>query len=438
MKRTGTWLMLLSVLALLLWWWQQRQPDSFTAANINIISQHNDSVLADQPNKQASADRSVAQDLPDQSTSAQTETNTGAAKDRSFMAIYRDLILAESCSSYYISQHQSKGQYDYRNIFNQVANYQRGTDGGAPAIQIEALERFYDRCRDLKAAVFHRANINETFPAYQFAYPVIVELRKEWRQSKPVTTNEKRLAAAINSRQQWERITRKLSQVSMGEFALSTEERTAIEQQITALSDELTQLYIRTDQVDQTQVNELDQQISTLNERKNQRLPADQAQRTELLLEFFRISQDLEHHLYLGQAEVFFEVIKAMELSDTLNLNVAQEFQKTALYALKQQIPEYLPPSELLFQLSGHMDVTLHNLLVEPASLLFMCYLGDDCGPDSRHVRRYCLGTTGYQDNYASACGLSLQAFYTEHYLSPNQWQDVQTLFNLMVESYAP
>ncbi len=435
MKRTGTWLILLSVLALLLWW-QQRQADPVTPAN--IISQQHDTVLTAPQDKPPTTDRTLVEDPPDESTSAPTEANTRAGKDRSFMAIYRELILAESCHSYYISQHQSKGQHDYRNIFNQMANYQSGTDGGAPAIQIEALERFYDRCRDLKAAVFHRAKINEPFPAYQFAYPVIVELRKEWRQSKPVTTAEKRLATAIKSRQQWEQIAHKLSQVSMGAFALSAEERIAIDQQVTALSDEITQLYIRTDQVDQTAVNELDQQIRVLNERRSQRLPADQAQRTELLLEFFRLSQDLEHHLYLGQAEVFFEVIKGMEFSETLNLSVAQEFQKTALYALKQQIPEYLPPSELLFELSGHMDATLHNLLVEPASLLFMCYLGDDCGPDSRHIRRYCLGTTGYQDNYASACGLSLEAFYTEHYLSPNQWQDVQTLFNLMVESYAP
>ena len=80
-----------------------------------------------------------------------------------------------------------------------------------------------------------------------------------------------------------------------------------------------------------------------------------------------------------------------------------------------------------------------YNLLIEPASILYLCYLGDDCDVGSSHVNKYCLGTgIFHNDLYPDACGKSLVDFFSEDYLTRNQWTDVSHLFDLMVEMYAP
>ncbi len=434
MNKRGTWLVSATVLLILMWYWlQHKEP-----ANNQVIN-----VISQTENNSKNHDQSavVANQITEQNTATKTiepAVLIAATKERTFMAVYRDLNLAESCSHFYIFDHQSEGNYDYLTPLHAAANYNRGGDGGAPAIQIEALERFYDACLNLKHAVFKRSGITEDYPNYDFAYPVIVELRKEWRQTQPVTTAEKQLAQAVMYSTRWQKSMNELNQISMGEFALSHQEREEIRQQVIKISNEIEQLYLQTDEVDQVAVDLLKKQINTLNINKNQRLNVDAAVRQDALAQFMSITNQLRRHLYTGNPDSFYETIKALELDDNFNLTSADKYSKSQLQAFKQNTPEYLPPSRHLFELSGMVDVAIYNMLIEPASLLFMCYLGDDCGLDSRHSRKYCLGENEHQNSYPEACNKSLVDFYTDDYLSPNQWQDVQELFNLMVTTYAP
>jgi len=115
--------------------------------------------------------------------------------------------------------------------------------------------------------------------------------------------------------------------------------------------------------------------------------------------------------------------------------NMANEESKRLMTTF---VPEYQSPSQQLMTITGIQDQQVFDLLLRPASLLMMCLLGDDCGPDSIYMRFYCTGDQYHRDSHAEACGLSLVDFYSQHYLSPNQWQDVSELLAQMEQTYAP
>lgn len=69
------------------------------------------------------------------------------------------------------------------------------------------------------------------------------------------------------------------------------------------------------------------------------------------------------------------------------------------------------------------------------ANHLYLCALGQDCGPGSELSNMYCLGN-GYHRIVSAACDKDLLTFYVEDFLSPNQQTDVFNLFDQLVGIY--
>lgn len=59
------------------------------------------------------------------------------------------------------------------------------------------------------------------------------------------------------------------------------------------------------------------------------------------------------------------------------------------------------------------------------------------CNDQSEFILDYCLGWRPSYIKYSAACGKTLDDFYFNHYLSPNQLEDVSNYLNYILEHYA-
>ena len=80
--------------------------------------------------------------------------------------------------------------------------------------------------------------------------------------------------------------------------------------------------------------------------------------------------------------------------------------------------------------------------MIKPASRMFLCHKGYDCSETSELVTEHCFGSMDElnfvaEEIHPQACGLDVNTFYNDHFLTVNQAEDVQALFNVMVNHYA-
>ena len=424
------------VACLVLWLYAAWQPEPKTS-RINQVSLQPVNQDTEAKAKQTqNAEPEPVKNTEPLSPSADNNLPLESGGERTFMAIYRDIKLAEDCSNFYRNHHGTQGNYDYLAVLQQAREYQFQTDQAPPATQVQALENWVQQCLNLKAAVFFRADINQAFPDYQFAYPVLVELRKEWRQTQPQSAAEKHLAKTFQVSEKWRQSLNRLLQISRGDFFYTKGERETLKLSVTQLQRQTAAMYQLADQANRHEIDLLHQQISALQEQMNQRLPVDEVQRAEAIDTFNQLTYYMEQAMYDGFPESFVLAVKTLESTPQFDLRVAHNEYRPYQDEVEELITEYTPPSQHLFSYAKTQDHAIFDLLIEPASHLMLCYMGADCSAESEWVRYYCLGNDYHETTYPSACGKSLLDFYTDDYLSPNLWQDVSQLFDKMVYYY--
>lgn len=366
-----------------------------------------------------------------------SENSIHSDDKRTYAQVYRDIQMAMECGNFYFNNHLYKGNYDYVAELTQAYRNLNKSDDLPPVVQYEAIEHFAQSCLSLKNAVFTRAGIDEAFPEYQFAYPVLVELRQELNTTKPETDAEKHLEGAIKFGMKWQQLFNQLVKVTMGEIKHPPSLIKMMQNEIQKIREDISLLY-QINPVDGEQISLLEQQINNLHFKMEERLPASEEALAQAKAAFISINELMEKNLKAPYPQSFVEIIKTLQLKDYYDLRLSVKSSKDYWYIyLSKHFNWHKPPSHKIMQQSLIAYSEHFNLLIEPASLLYLCFLGDDCGPESAHVRKYCLNPRGYfQNNYPNACGKTLIDFYTEHYLSPNQWKDVSALFETMVNMY--
>lgn len=355
---------------------------------------------------------------------------------RSFLDVYKDIQLAKECSHFYKENHKLKGQYDFLKVLNDAHKYRMGMDELAPEIQQEALDRFVGFCLSLKEEVFNRAKIIDDYPEYQFAYPVLVELRKEFNTTLPNTDVEKELFSAIRLGAKWQQQATNLRNVSAGDFKRSKKERDVLQSEIDALGDEIRLLY-QNYPIDSNELSRLDKEIEQIYELQFERLPTNPEKLKQAQQAFNTINAQYLNQAKLPNVHVFKEVMLNMHFNDNYDLAISALANNYALNGFQKIVKIYASPSEIIKNHAQIFDSSLYDIMIKPAGYLYLCYLGDDCGPDSTYVREYCLDLDNYHTQmYVDACGKNLIDFYTDEYLTANQWLDVSYLFDVMVDYY--
>lgn len=435
MKKLSVTLATLLVI-ILLYLWQQKpaQPKNQPVNTVTLQSK----------NEAQQAEAEVTQKVDTNAIDSVVEvTETPNPKEnnhdqeRTYLQVYQDLQLAGECNKFYLINHQYKGEYDYTAELTQVYRFLNKTDDLPPTTQLDALEQFVQSCLDLKRAVFARADIPELFPDYQFAYPVTFELRQELNKTKPETPEGKHLAGAIKHSGQWVQLFNQMIDAARGKKKHSSSLIKMMREEVQTIRNDISVLY-QGNPVDGEQIALLQQQVDDLYLKMEERLPASEEAVQKAKEAFLPINALMEKNLRAPYPDSFTEIIKNLQLKSQYDLRIGAISSPDywAIY-LKKYIPWHLPPSHQIMQQSPTTDSDHFNLLIESASMLYLCYLGADCGPDSAHVRKYCLNPqANFQNNYPNACGKSLIDFYTENYLTPNQWKDVSRLFDIMVNMY--
>jgi hypothetical protein len=429
---------LILLLMLLLMWFVIFYNDQSNKQPNVVSHQEKSGQVKNQNNSDALKKPATNKKTPDDTPELLETTHDDTKSTRTYLKVFQDLQLAKECGNFYVNNHQQQGNYDYSMALRQAYQSMNKTDELPPVLQLDALEFFVQNCQNLKMDVFARAKINEEFPEYQFAYPVIVELRMELNRTKPKSAAETHLAGAIKYGSQWQQSFDQLISAARGENKHPPSIRKMMREEILTLRNDISALY-QINPVDSEQLASLQQQIDDLHLKMEERLPASEEAMQQAKEAFIPVNALMEKNLKAPYPGSFAEIIKILQLKDQYDLRIGSISSNNhwAFY-LKNYINWYQPPSYQIMQQTHTSDLDHFNLLIEPASLLFLCYLGDDCGPNSAHVRKYCLNTQSYfQPTYPSACGKSLIDFYTEDFLTANQWSDVSGLFDVMVNLYA-
>ena len=68
---------------------------------------------------------------------------------------------------------------------------------------------------------------------------------------------------------------------------------------------------------------------------------------------------------------------------------------------------------------------------------LAACAMNYPCDDQSEFILDYCIGVDNRYFMYPNACGKTLDDFYFNDYLSPNQLEDVSKYLNYILENYA-
>lgn len=436
--RSKNWIFLATVsVAILLYWWLQ-QPQQGNHQQINTVTFQS-------KNKAQHAEAEVTQKVDSITIepsidSAETTKPKAAQKDqkRTYMQVYHDLQLASVCNNFYTNNHENKGHFDYLAGLHNAHRYKIKVDENAPDIQVDALEKLVQRCLDLKSDTFDRAKIFEAFPDYQFAYPVLVELRKELSLTTPQTPEEIHLAETIQTSKSWRKLYNALFAVLRGEYKHDQRQRDQFQQQITELQEQITFLY-QTNPENSEAIEALNNEVTQLRIQSDERQPVDQVKLNEILASFFPVNEQMLNSLTTSHPESFRYLMTTLHMKSRYHLVIGAGQRYAQLLA---KLPEdinwpQLPNQQIMIQ-SEHQDSDLFDLLIQPAADLYLCYLGADCGPESEMVLNYCLNwEKDHYDSHVDACGKSLLDFYSENYLTANQWTDVNALFETMVKMYA-
>ncbi|WP_395376584.1 hypothetical protein [Marinicella sp. W31] len=357
------------------------------------------------------------------------DTENPQQSTRNILQIYRDLRLAKGCEQYYRLHEEKHARVTARELLHmRNGETQVFTDQ-----QYKAFEFFIQECLLLKEAVLARAETGDSFTNYTFAHPVVSELRKELNHTKAETAEEKHLLEIRQMRPVFSKYFNQLLQVAQGDFKLSEEEQSVVRDEITRLGEEINRLDYTDSEVEILQLSEeIQQQYRLLRERQS----ADENAKATALKPFIEATEEIKAYLYGRYPYSFETALRTLELSTVNNTF----FDINDLYRFESQlslVPEYLTPSAELQILANVKDKSMFLTLLEPAVNLYMCHLGDDCGPNSHYIRNFCFGNTFRRPLYEQACEMDLMQFYTEVFLTKNQQKDVFALLELMVEAYA-
>ena len=157
--------------------------------------------------------------------------------------------------------------------------------------------------------------------------------------------------------------------------------------------------------------------------------------REAAIIAFEAVNELLFAQLRTKDPDVFFETQSALEmLQHNINYFGHMPYKNIGQNRLKAPFIEYVSPGDVIQSVFGVSDAELFGSVINPAMKLYHCELGGDCTPEGEWNPHIChLGYGSFQE---AACEYDLANFYQNHFLSPNQWQDVQSVLQVIRSLY--
>lgn len=430
-------LALILVLLGLIWFYQFHVAKE-TNAPINVISQKFDESRPKTNNSVAkTTDIPAKEQLSSMQISQQNDKDENSAW--TYSQLYQKYRLSYRCYDPYRRMHHAKADFDYVEEYRKLFKRRNIKNQDSPsAEQIERLETFLTQCLSLYDQIAARDDF-VPIPEqdnYWNATRVYIE---DWLLSYPTTTaNELYLKKSWQLRNAWLKKLDALLQATHGDNTLNDEEIATIKQQIKDLHSERWDQRRALAEAFTTEMSEAyDQMIASLQDKLKDQLHVDKAYRNELLQQWNTQTLTLESRLLDGPVESY------QMITETLNLTLGHTFnppggggyQRFIGRRIQAMIPEYEILSDRLMVLSEVRMPTHFDLLYPFANQWLMCERGLACGPHSEWMTERCLGIATNQAD-AMACNQSVDRYFLDFLLSPNQAIDINGLKSMLQELY--
>ncbi|MCB1583938.1 MAG: hypothetical protein KDI92_12815 [Xanthomonadales bacterium] len=425
------------LLAIYLLYFQQQQAKKQATNTANVVSQ--DEMVASVKHHQEASPRIVnIQSIQDKSVTRMDKTIE--VDSLSYLDVYQQLQTARACQMFYrfwqangldadITQRVSRPVYQYGQPV-----YAATEQVPLTSEQNDTLEYWVIKCYQLwqDYGVFDTSKtdgipLNDVVDAISIKLSTITA-----KTSKEQTLKKTRQLAS-----QWAVSYQALEQAYEGDDSLEPTAAQALYDELAALQqldDEVKNQWFaaqRNNQPDEESLRDqhfdLLRQIKAIENRIKEQKMVNHEKLMQAQLDFQGFDQAMNQALRTQDADVFFEVVYALNGKRTFAFHFLG-FEHHSTYS-RPADKHRITPDQMVFTASGLLQPSTNHGELRYAFHLYLCELGWDCGPLSPIVMNYCL--LGPLSSYPDACGRNLSQFYQEHFISPNRWQDVM-MFKLL------
>lgn len=290
-------------------------------------------------------------------------------------------------------------------------NFTEESQKQATKLQIQYYSDFIDLCQS-----FLKDN-HENFTS------ALKRLHDIFSSIEPKTESEKQLAEGLELYMFYQELIQLKSNTTQSYSLLSEEEKSNINSDMKNLYNQIKELKTNPDWQTNNQIqiliNELNNKISNNRNKVRNNKVTNTDDKTK---------KKLEVQILLHKNEMI-NFLKSNNSPDIL-----------LLYAKLIFYPGYLRDDTILNEMKrelntydSHLLLSLHDVGIKLAA----CAMNYPCSDQSEFILDYCIGGFKNMSNYPSACGKTLDEFYFNHYLSPNQLEDVSKYLNYILENYA-
>ncbi len=335
---------------------------------------------------------------------SQTKEPILANHDLTYLQLYRMHRQWQTCADVtYFLEHPDEAYHPLNQLKLKINSHHSDEPDWPTDAQVESLQRHTDRCTHLKHQITELNLPELKIEQLQSIHNRLnAQLFQHLKSTQAKTEKEQAIAHVLNLISMWQDAFYAVIQASHNSSPPQNQDTPAY------LVDLL----------------EIEPQVTAYNNTGNQAIDV-----------FSTANEQLSQQLYSADPDVFYQAQITLEQSIDVGTFGYFPFKNVGHIKNEQLLTAYISPSAVLMQLANVHDSEWFDLVIQHATLLYLCELGADCGPNSQLINYYCHASLYTMDPVS--CDLDYPTFLQSHYLNDNQWSDVQYILSLIRDLYA-
>jgi len=443
-KTTIFTLFILVVIAWLFWQNKQDEIKPIQSVNQSVVN------LSDNTQKKDTIKPKIIETEPEPIIDEiDNQSSINQLKGLSYMQLYEKYLDAQDCFGFYLLTDRSEYglvpddktvKIDYIQEYKDaISGHSNHRQQQATEKQIQYYQDYANHCSDLKSEIEHSTDATEN-EKESFSFTAD-QIKLTMAETSPITGEEKQLKLTIKQAQKYNDLRWKIEELQSGKSDLSEQESDKFKRDILDLEFQLNSSDFYGDQAKLTpEYLSLKKQFDEKKAYLKSHITIDQKElnhQKNLLINSMVI---LDSQLNTPYSSVFVEAFNA------LNFNYNEENKLPHYYLLKKLYKsgeQTRVISQQIFDELAFKDKAYFNQLLQPSLEMYQCYLGANCTfPNNRRLNYLCYLPRNYFQNkrtglFYESCDMNLEEFYLQNYLTENQVEDMNLIFNYLVSNYA-
>jgi len=440
-------LIFLVIIAVIIWMLLQKNQEKSNP--VQIVSQQNQQIT-ETPEQQTKAKiKTLETEVANHMAEDISQPIENTLKELTYMQLYEKSLVAKDCfgfyllsenNSYGLSDETKKNEIDYiQDYKNKIERNSKGRQNHATEQQIQSYQDHTVQCTDLKTEIESNTESSDREKeSFSFAFE---QLRLIMTAKEPISDEGKQLKFVLKEAKAFKNTTWELKKLNAGESDLSKQETNLLKQEIQNLNFKLKSSdYFGKEAKLTPEYLALKKEFDDKQAYLDLHLIINQQElihHKKILINSIAV---LESHLKTEYPLVFNEAFNGLNLNLNSSNRLPHFYKLDRITKTALQIPII---SQQIFEQSGIKDKNYFNLLLQPSLDLYQCYLGAECTfPNNRRLTYLCyLPKHDFQETteglFFEACEMNIEDFYLQNYLTGNQVEDMNVIFNYLVNNYA-